>query len=53
MKARCKKRLPIFCATLILLFFSACNQRYWFRQKSGSKINTDSTQVEKEYQIIW
>ncbi|MBC7384270.1 MAG: hypothetical protein H7296_14990 [Bacteroidia bacterium] len=49
---KAKKYNPVFIICLvILLFFSACNQRFFFRKKID--IGNDSTQMEKDYHIVW
>ena len=35
------------------LMLFACNQRYWFRSKLGKKQQSDSTKVEREFNVVW
>lgn len=38
-------------AILFSFLFCACNQRFLMRKKV--RIDTDSTEVDKDYKIIW
>ncbi|MFA6261597.1 MAG: hypothetical protein WC760_09025 [Bacteroidia bacterium] len=47
-----KLLLKLFVSGLILIILSSsCAQRFWFRKKVN--LEKDSTQIDKEYRIVW
>lgn len=52
MRLKPTTKIALICLMLVTVV-CGCSQRYWFRKKSGSSFNNDSTIVEKDYQIVW
>jgi hypothetical protein len=52
-KPKAKTTYALVVVLLLLFLSQACQQRFWFRKKSGDNHSTDSGEVDKDYKIIW
>jgi hypothetical protein len=50
---KAKTTYALVVALLLLFLGQSCQQRFWFRKKSGNSQVADSSDVDKDYKIIW
>lgn len=51
MQSKISFRKIIGCALVISFCYTSCSTRYWFRKKI--KVQKDTAEVEKQFQIAW